>query len=34
MDWWMLTETHAGEDGWIHGGDDDDDNHDEDDDND
>jgi len=29
----MLTETHAGEDGWIHGGDDDDD-HDEDDDDD
>ena len=33
MDWWMLTETHAGEDGWIHGGGDDDD-HDEDDDDD
>jgi len=29
----MLTETHAGEDGWIHGGGDDDD-HDEDDDDD
>jgi hypothetical protein len=34
MDGWMLTETNAGDDGWIHGGGDDDDHNEDDDDDD